>query len=682
MPRLQETLQNIHRGRNTKPHQLYISCFRARRRKKRPQVSEEKGEIKATASEPISQIAVVQAGGPHSRGQRRKRRRRRGTKIHGAVSKSPQTNLGHHIFTKGEWRRAQLADHPRVLFSISVDQPAGTREHHRDRDKQNPTEVSAIADTGAQSDLWSLEAFPASGFSRADLHPVNLSLAAANRSPIAIDGAFLARLTTNSRSGKVSSCRSMVYVSNSVRNMYLSYESLLNLNLLPQDFPSNDNSDSDTSVDNGDMRTPTPPRISATRSINSCCTEPHTSPDVPCSCPQRTVPPPCPKELPFPCTPENNDNMKAWLIERYASSTFNTAHIAHFRVWTAPPIEIHMDPKATPKACHTPANIPVHWQKKVYEDLIRDEALGVVERVPYGEPVTWCHRMVISRKHDGSPRRRVDLSPLNKFCRRETFATESPFHLARRIPTNTWRTVADAWNGYHSVPLRASDRHLTTFITPFGRWRYTRAPQGFLSSGDGYNRRFDAIIADFERKERCIDDTIHYDKDLAQHWRRTIEFLTRVGQSGIVLNPDKFQFAQRTVDFAGFRVSDTTIEPLPKYMDAIREFPTPDSTTDIRSWFGLVNQVANYAQLRDTMAPFKPFLSPRCKFSWSTELEEAFQKAIVEAIREGVEIFDMQKRTCLRPDWSRRGIGYFLLQQHCDCPSSLPDCCQGGWRMT
>ena len=245
--------------------------------------------------------------------------------------------------------------------------------------------------------------------------------------------------------------------------------------------------------------------------------------------------------------------------------------------------------------------------------------------------------------------------------------------------------MTDAWNGYHSVPLRESDRHLTTFITPFGRWRYTRAPQGFLTSGDGYNRRFDAVLSTFERKERCVDDTIHHDTDLEQHWWRSIDLLTRVGQAGIVLNPDKFEFAERSVDFAGFRVSDSSIEPLPKYLDAIREFPSPTSTTDIRSWFGLVNQVANYAQLRDIMAPFKPFLSPRCQFLWSPELEAAFQAskaAIVDAIRQGVEIFDMQRRTCLRPDWSRRGIGYFLLQQHCTCPSGIPDCCPGGWRIT
>ena len=70
----------------------------------------------------------------------------------------------------------------------------------------------------------------------------------------------------------------------------------------------------------------------------------------------------------------------------------------------------------------------------------------MIERVPYGDPVSLCHRMVITRKHDGSPRRTVDLSPLNKVCRRETFSAEAPFQLARRVPGRTWKTVMDAWN--------------------------------------------------------------------------------------------------------------------------------------------------------------------------------------------------------------------------------------------
>jgi len=63
-------------------------------------------------------------------------------------------------------------------------------------------------------------------------------------------------------------------------------------------------------------------------------------------------------------------------------------------------------------------------------------------------------------------------------------------------------------------------------------------------------------------------------------------------------------------------------------------------------------------------------------------LEAAFQlskDAIICAIHEGVEIFDMHRCTCLHAAWSMHGIGYFLLQQHCSCPSGIPDCCPGGW---
>ena len=111
----------------------------------------------------------------------------------------------------------------------------------------------------------------------------------------------------------------------------------------------------------------------------------------------------------------------------------------------------------------------------------------------------------------------------------------------------------------------------------------------------------------------------------------------------------------------------------------------PPATFGAGSWFGLVNQVANYAQLRDLMAPLKRFLSPKEKLQWTPTLDQAFidsNTAILEAVQHGVEIFDPAKPTCLRPDWSTKGIGYFLLQKHCHCCTDLPDCCADGWRIT
>jgi hypothetical protein len=213
------------------------------------------------------------------------------------------------------------------------------------------------------------------------------------------------------------------------------------------------------------------PSITVIRALNAGCTTAKED-SVACDCPQRESVPTHPPDLPFPCTPENNEKMKTWLRQHYASSTFNTCPHHPLPCMAGPPVAIHLDISTEPRACHTAATIPAHWHQQVYDDLLHDEALGVIEHVPYGEPVTWCHRMVVTRKHDGTPRRTVDLLPLNRHCKRETHASETPFHLARCIPRKTRKSVTDAWNGYHSVELHQSDRHLTTFITSFGQWRY------------------------------------------------------------------------------------------------------------------------------------------------------------------------------------------------------------------
>ena len=562
--------------------------------------------------------------------------------------------------------------HPKVLVEVGFA-----------NNKDLLVSVEAVADTGAMTSVMGLEDYKNAGFSIEQLKPTSAVIRAANKQKLDICGSFNAIVKGKSPDNEDIVTFTDIYVSKCVNGLYISKETMMKLYIISNEFPVIGKCLSDKKSVNYDLLCHSLEKEDKRDFMNGCCNP--TDNISNCKCPQRTAVPPKPKTLPFDPTPENIPKMKQWLLDRYASSTFNTCPHRALPCLSGPPMEIHIDKDATPKVCHTPATVPLHWQKQVYDDLLRDEALGVIERVPLGTPVTWCHRMVVTRKHDGTPRRTVDLSPLNRYCTRETFPAEAPFHLARRVPGDTWKTVTDAWNGYHSVPLRESDRHLTTFITPFGKWRYTRAPQGFLSSGDGYNKRFDGILSEFVRKERCVDDTIHHDQDIAEHWWRTIDLLDLMGNSGAVMNPDKLQFCQRTVDFAGFRLGETKIEPLPKFIDAIRSFPTPKSTKDIRSWFGLVNQVANYGQLREFMTLFRPFLSPKYKFFWTQVLDKAFEDSkehIIQSIRQGVEIFDMAKQTCLRPDWSTSGIGYFLMQKHCQCRSNLPNCCSDGWKAT
>ena len=123
----------------------------------------------------------------------------------------------------------------------------------------------------------------------------------------------------------------------------------------------------------------------------------------------------------------------------------------------------------------------------------------------------------------------------------------------------------------------------------------------------------------------------------------------------------------------------------PAFGDATVATKTITSLTDVRSWFGLVNQVSYAFSMADTMLPFRELLKPSNKFHWDDTLQQAFEQSkltIINEIHNGVKIFDKTKPTCLATDWSKHGIGYWLFQKHCSCPSNDLFCCKQGWKIT
>ena len=248
------------------------------------------------------------------------------------------------------------------------------------------------------------------------------------------------------------------------------------------------------------------------------------------------------------------------------------------------------------------------------------------------------------------------------------------------------KSVFDAWNGYHSVPLRDIDKHLTTFITPWGRYRYRTAPQGYIASGDGYTRRFDEIVPEFPNKTKCVDDSLLWSETIEDSFFQACKWLDIIcGRHGITLNPEKFVFAQDSVEFAGFEITNESVRPCKSYLKAILDFPSPQNITDIRSWFGLINQVSYAFSMTDRLQPFRQLLKPGTPFLWNETLENLFQESkavIVNEIEKGVRIFDKSKPTCLATDWSKTGIGFWLFQKHCSCQKTSPFCCKDGWKVT
>ena len=101
-----------------------------------------------------------------------------------------------------------------------------------------PCTVSVVTDTGAQSMLWSLQSVYKCGFKDSDLLPVKRTMRAANMEEIHISGAVFVRLTGTDSSGKKHTAPVMAYVSPSTEKFYLSLEALVQLGVIPKNFPN------------------------------------------------------------------------------------------------------------------------------------------------------------------------------------------------------------------------------------------------------------------------------------------------------------------------------------------------------------------------------------------------------------------------------------------------------------
>ena len=94
--------------------------------------------------------------------------------------------------------------------------------------------------------------------------------------------------------------------------------------------------------------------------------------------------------------------------------------------------------------------------------------LGIIEEVK--EATDWSAPMVPVMKKNKKPRICVDLTKLNKAVKRERFMMPTLEDVTPNLSGATVFSTIDASSGFWQIPLDASSRRLTTFITPVGRF--------------------------------------------------------------------------------------------------------------------------------------------------------------------------------------------------------------------
>ena len=143
----------------------------------------------------------------------------------------------------------------------------------------------------------------------------------------------------------------------------------------------------------------------------------------------------------------------------------------------------------------------------------------------------------------------------------------------------------DANSGFWQIPLAKNCRELTTFITPFGRYCFNKLPFGISSAPEHFQKRMSTILDGVAGVLCLMDDILIFGKDQKEHDTRLTAALERIQAAGVTFNKDKCEFNKMSL----------IISPDFQKTAATSKMALPKSTTELRRFMGMVNQLGKFS---------------------------------------------------------------------------------------
>ena len=146
--------------------------------------------------------------------------------------------------------------------------------------------------------------------------------------------------------------------------------------------------------------------------------------------------------------------------------------------------------------------------------------------------------------------------------------------------------------------LHPEDVEKTAFNTHIGKYQYKVLPFGLTNAPSVFQAAMNTLFADMLNKGVLVylDDILIYSKTEEEHLALLERVLQRLVDVNLKARRHKCHFFKEELRYLGHIVSKSGIKPDPTKVDAIRNWPTPQSITDVRSFLGLTNYFRKFIQ--------------------------------------------------------------------------------------
>lgn len=332
-------------------------------------------------------------------------------------------------------------------------------------------------------------------------------------------------------------------------------------------------------------------------------------------------------------------------------------------------VSLEIDEKMKP-TIQQPRRIPVPLKnelKKMLDELEKDKIITKEEGY-----TKWTSNIVLVRKSNNKLRLCIDPIKVNQALKNYKYQIPTLEESMPDLANAKIFTTLDVKNGFWHVKLDEDGSKLTSFWTPFGKYRWLRLPFGLKPSMEIFEMKLHGVIQGLEGVICIADDLLVYgcgntEKEaIADHNTKLENLLERLREENVKLNKDKMKLCQKSVKFFGHLLTSEGVKADEAKINAIKNLTAPKTKMEVMKFLGMVNYLGKYIpQLAKISEPLRNLTHLKINFVWLDKHEEAF-KRIKELISKEtiLKYFDPTKSVTIQTDSSSFAIGCTLMQEN------------------
>ena len=330
-------------------------------------------------------------------------------------------------------------------------------------------------------------------------------------------------------------------------------------------------------------------------------------------------------------------------------------------------VELEIDTGDSAPTRQPPRRVPFAVRQEIATQLKRMQEDKVIQ--PSNSP--WASPIVLVKKKDGTLRFCIDYRHLNSVTKLDKFPLPRIDDLLDQLGQSQYFSTLDLAAGYWQVKVGDKSREKTAFITHRGLFEFRVMPFGLTNAPAIFQRLMQKVLEGLnpdqgpEFVEVYIDDVLVFSRTMEDHVKHLRQVLNRLRKAGLKLKPGKCHFVRQTVEYLGHVITPSGLQPNPNQVSAIRDYPSPESVTQVRQFLGMISYYRRFIEgFAKVASPLHSLTRKDCSFVWTTECQESFDTLKEKLISAPVLVYpNFSKPFVLETDASIRGLGAVLSQK-------------------